>query len=200
MFNLILSSQLGSTADNAHILDINVVINWQLSYRVSSDQYHLSLSQAQVSTHRNLVFFEVIRWQVTSFQMIAGLSLFFKKSIWNMSCLCAAQLRFWFQTDLGRENSASYYRQGRQLLLTLLTMVTRWSRSTSNFYALIGQNFTDEFMRKIYTASWILFTFVSTCAVFNSLFPLDVQDEIQLLSGVFCYSWLVGFGWEIRLL
>ena len=26
---------------------------------------------------------------------------------------------------------------------------------------------------------------------FNCLFPLDVQNEIQLLSGVFCYSWLV---------
>ena len=108
-----------------------------------------------------------------------------------MLCLCATQLRFWFQPDLGRENSASYYRQGRQLLLTLLTMVTRWSRSTSNFYALIGQNLTGEFMRKIYTASWIIF--VSTCDVFNSLFPLDVQNEIQLLSGVFCSSWLVGF-------
>ena len=69
-----------------------------------------------------------------------------------MLCLCAAQLRFWFQTDLGRENSATYYRQGRQLLLTLLTLVTRWSRSTSNFYALISQ-----FMRKIYVGSWILF-------------------------------------------
>ena len=32
---------------------------------------------------------------------------------------------------------------------------------------------------------------MSTCDVFNCLFPLDVQDEIQLLSGVFCYSWLV---------
>ena len=75
-----------------------------------------------------------------------------------MLCLSAAQLKFWFQTDLGRENSASYYRQGRQLLLTFLTMVTRWSRSTSNFYALIGQNLTGEFMRKIYAASWNLFT------------------------------------------
>ena len=39
-------------------------------------------------------------------------------------------------------------------------MVTRWSRSTSNFYALalIGQNLTGEFMRKIYAASSILFT------------------------------------------
>ena len=116
-----------------------------------------------------------------------------------MLCLCAAQLKFWFQTDLERENSASYYRQGRQLLLTLLTMITRWSCSLSNFYAVIGQNLTGEFMRKIYAASWILFTLFtltefctwSTCDVFNCLFPLDVQNEIQLLSGVFCYSWLV---------
>ena len=73
-----------------------------------------------------------------------------------MLCLCAAQLKFWFQTDLGRENLASYYRQGRQLLLTFLIMVTRWSRSTFNFYALIGQNLTGEFMRITYTASWEL--------------------------------------------
>ena len=115
--------------------------------RVSPDWYQLTVSRAQVSTHRGQVFFEGIRWQVTSFQMIAGSSLIFLKLIRNMLCLCAAQLKFWFQTDLGRENSASYYRQGRQLLLTLLTTVTRWSRSTSNFYALIGQNLTGEFMR-----------------------------------------------------
>ena len=45
-----------------------------------------------------------------------------------------------------------------QLLLTFLTKVTRWSRSTSNFYALLGQNLTGEVMRKIYAASWNLFT------------------------------------------
>ena len=81
-----------------------------------------------------------------------------KKILWNMLCFCAAKLKFWFQTDLGRENSVSCYRQGRQLLLTFLTMFTRWSRSTSNFYALIGQNLTGEPMRKIYATSWILFT------------------------------------------
>ena len=61
-----------------------------------------------------------------------------------------ALLRFWFQTDLGRENSP------REDLL--LTTVMGWSRSTSNFYALIGQNLTGEFMRKIYAVSWNLFT------------------------------------------
>ena len=53
---------------------------------------------------------------------------------------------------LNRENSASYYEQGRQLLLTFLTMVTGWSRSTSNLYALIGPNLTGEFMRKVYSS------------------------------------------------
>ena len=130
--------------------------------RVSPDQYHLTFSRAQVLTHRGEVFFEVIRWQVTSFQMIAGSSLIFLIHEIIMLCLCAAQLKFWFKTNLGRhlgpENSASHYRQGRQLFLTLLAMVMRWSRSTSIFYALIGQNLTGEFMRKIYAASWNLFT------------------------------------------
>ena len=61
--------------------------------------------------------------------------------------MAPALSEFWFQTDLGRENSASFlkYSGGSPFL----TMVTRWSRSTSNFYALIGQNLTGEFMRKI---------------------------------------------------
>ena len=73
-----------------------------------------------------------------------------------------------------------------------------WSRSTSNFYALIGQNLTGEFMRKTYAVSRNLFTdswnwqsFVLSCDVFNCLFPLVVQNEIQVLSRFFCHSWLV---------
>ena len=48
--------------------------------------------------------------------------------------------------------------QGRQSLLTFLTIVTRWSRSSFNFYALIGQNLTAEFMPKMYAASGNLFS------------------------------------------
>ena len=84
------------------------MINWQLSKRVSVDHYHFSVSRAQILTHRGEVFLEVIRWQVTSFQMIADSSLIFFKLIWNMLCFCAAQLIFLFQTDLECENSASY--------------------------------------------------------------------------------------------
>ena len=43
----------------------------------------------------------------------------------------------------------------------------------------------------VYFDSWSWQSFVPTCDVFNCLFALDVQNEIQLLSGVFCYSWLV---------
>ena len=125
--------------------------------------------------------------------------------------LCLSQyrpalFRFWFQIDLRRKNSASFFtiQAGR----LFLTMVTCWSRSTSNVYALIGSNLTGEFKRKICAASWKWFTFdswswqsfESTCDVFNCLFPLNVQNEIQLLSRVFSYSWLVcllGFCWEM---
>ena len=43
----------------------------------------------------------------------------------------------------------------------------------------------------VYFDSWSWQSFVSTCNVFNCLFPLNVQNKIQLLSRVFCYSWLV---------
>ena len=159
--------------------------------RVSADQYHLTVSWAQVSTQRGRVVFKVIRWQVISFQMVAGSSLFFLNS-WNMLCLCAAQLKFWFQTDLGRENSASSYRQGRQLLLTFLAMFAR--------HALIGQNLTGEFMRKIYAASWILFPLTAEAdrvlcqlVTFLTVFFYWIYKMKFSWSRVFCYSLFIGF-------
>ena len=107
----------------------------------------------------------------------------------HMLCLCAAQLKSWSQTYLGRETLASYYRQGRQLLLTFLTLVTRWSRPTSNFYALIGQNLTGVHAGNLCNILKLVLLwqlklvdfFVNRCT----------RNEIQLLSRVFCYSWLV---------
>ena len=66
-----------------------------------------------------------------------------------MLCLCAKQLKFDFKVTsdakiqpaiTGREDSCFW-------------LFSPWSRSTSNFYAPIGQNLTGEFMRKIYAAS-----------------------------------------------
>ena len=126
---------------------------------VSADQYRLTVSRAQVSTHWVRVFFW--RYPLTSwyFSNDRRLKLNFLKCIWNKSCSWLALLKCWFRTDLGRENSTGFYiyMQGRQSLLTFLT-VTRWSCSTSYSYVLIGQNLTGEFMPKIYAASGNLIT------------------------------------------
>ena len=67
-----------------------------------------------------------------------------------------ALLRFDFKltSDEKMQPVIQKYRRGRPFL----NIVTRWSRSTSNLYALIGPNLTGELMQKIYAASWNLFT------------------------------------------
>ena len=99
-----------STGKLIHVLDINVVINWQLSkqgirWPVSLEQ----ISGSGVDPSRSSIFwsYPLTRYW---FSNDRRLKFIFFKFIWNMSCLCAAQLKFWFQTDLGRENSASCYR------------------------------------------------------------------------------------------
>ena len=140
--------------------------------------------------------------------MIAGSSLFFPMIHMNMLCLShygPALLRFCFETDLGRQNSARFFRRGRPFL----TMITRWSRWTSNFYALIGQNLTGEFMPKIYAASWKLFTLTAEAdrvlcqlVMFLTVFfhwmykmKYSCYQECSLIHGWFVY-WV--FGWEVR--
>ena len=92
-----------------------------------------------------------------------------------------------------------------QLLLTFLTKFTRWSRSTSNFYARIGQNLTGEFMQKIYAAYWNLFTLTAEadrvlCRLVMFLtvfFPWNSAAIKSLL--LFMASLFIGFfGWGIR--
>ena len=128
--------------------------------KVSADQYHLTVSRAQVSTHRGQVFFEVIRWQVTSFQMIAGSSLIFLIHMKYVVFYMCRTIKILISNWPRKLKFSQFLQAGKtcQLLLTFLTKVTRWSRSTSNFYALIGQNLTGELMRKIHAASWNLFT------------------------------------------
>ena len=88
-----------------------------------------------------------------------------------------------------------------QLLLTFLTKVTHWSRSASNFYALIGHNLTGEFMRKIYVASWNFFTLradvMFLTVFFHWMYKMKFccyQESFVIHS--YCVYW--GFGWEIR--
>ena len=179
--------------------------------RVSANQYHLTVPRAQVSTHRGRVFFWSDPLTNYQFQMIAGSSLFFQWFIWNMLCLChygPALLRFWFQTDLGRKNSASFikiqagktfsYHGNALVTLCVQFLYSDWSKfdrwvHPENLYSILKVVVYFDSLR------WSLQSFVSTCDVFNCLFPLDVQNEIQLLSRVSCYSWLVClFGFWLR--
>ena len=101
-------------------------------------------------------------------------------------------------------------KQGRQLLLTFLAMDTRWSRSTSNFYVLICQNLTGEFMLKVYAASENLFTLTAEAdkvlgrhllmfltAFFHWMYKIkyNCHQDSSVIHGSFVY-WV--FGWEMR--
>ena len=77
--------------------------------RVSADQYHLTVLRAQVSTRQGRVFFWSYPLRIYPFSNDRRLTFTFLKFISNMLCLCQfrpALLRFWFQTDLRRKNSA----------------------------------------------------------------------------------------------
>ena len=114
----------------------------------------------------------------------------FFKCVGNMKlCLWAALFKLWFQTDLGRENSASFSHHGHALVtlcpIFMLWLVKIWP-------ARVCLKFIQHLETCLLIAdSWSWEGFVSSCDVCNCLFPLNVQNEIQLLSRFFGYSWLV---------
>ena len=116
-------------------------------------------------------------------------------------------LGFWLQTDLGRKNSASFLKiqAGKTFSYHGHALVTLYVQ----FYALIGQNLTSEFIRKIYVASWKLFTLTaeadrvsSQLVMFLTVFfhwmykmKYSCYQESSVIHGWFVY-WV--FGWEMR--
>ena len=178
--------------------------------RVFADQYHMTVQRAQVSTHRvrSSRSYPLTNYQ---FQMIPGSCLFFPMihmkyvvfmSLWPRTV--EISISNWPRT---RKFSQFFwkYRRGR----SFLTMVTRWSRSTSIFYALIDQNLTSELTQKIYAASWKLFTLTVEAdgvlcqlvmflsAFFDWMYKMKYScyQESSVIHGWFVYS---VFGWEMR--
>ena len=152
-----------------------------------------------VDPSRSSIFWSYSRTNF-QFQMVAGSSLFFPVIHMKyvvFTSLCPALLRFWFQTDFGRENSARFfkkYRRGRPLLimsrfgtLHVQFLCSDWSK----FDRWVHAENLCSILKVVYFDSWSWQSFVSTCDIFNCLFPLDVQNEIQLLSRVFSYLWMV---------
>ena len=189
-------------------------IHWKISFSpkvpipLCGPQYHLTVSRTQVSTHRGRVFLKLFADKLLVFKWSQVQVYFFWNSYESMLCLChygPALLRFWFQIDLGRENSASFFKvqagetfsyHGHALVtLYIQFLCPDWSKSDRWVHA----ESLCSILKLVYFDSWGWQSFVSTCVVFNCLFPLDVQNAIQLPSRVFCY-WFVYwvFGLEMR--
>ena len=170
--------------------------------RVSADQYHLTVPRAQVSTHRGRVFFEVIRWQITSFKWSQAQVYFFPMI--HMKYVVLMSLYIWprtvkmlisnwprtrkFSQFLKMQAGKTFSYHGHALVtLYVQFLCSDWSK----FDRWVHAENLCSILKVVYFDSWSWQSFVSTCDVFNCLFPLDVQNEIQLLSRVFCYPWLV---------
>ena len=120
---------------------INVVINWPRYLPTSITWPYRGLRCRPTKVE---YLFEVIRWQVASFELIAGSSLFFKNS-YERCCVYVTMAPHYFAFKLTLDAKIQpvilKYRRDRPFL----TKVTCWSRSTSDFHALIGQNFQKSF-------------------------------------------------------
>ena len=170
--------------------------------RISADQYHLTVPRSQVSTHRGRVFFEVIRWQITGFKWSQAQVYFFQWFIWNMLCLChygPALLRFWFQTDLGRENSASFLKiqAGKTFSYHGHALVTLYVQFLCSDWSKFDWWVHAENLCSIWkvvpfdSLRWSLQSFVSTCDVFNFLFSTGCTKwNTAALKSLLC---LLGF-------
>ena len=148
--------------------------------------------------------------------MIAGSSLCFLNSYESMLCLChygPALLRFWFQTDLGRENSASYLKiqagktfsyHGHALVtLYVQFLCSDWSK----FDRWVHAENLCSILKLVYFDSWSWQSFVSTCDVFNTgcakWNTAAIKSLLLFMAGLFigflvfaCKSGKSDFGWH----
>ena len=145
--------------------------------RVSADQDHLTVSRAQVSTHRGRYLFEVIRWQVTSFQMIAGSSLFFLIHMKYVVFWMCRTFKLTSEAKIqpvftGREDmpfAFDFSHQGHALVtLYVQFLYSDWPKFDRWVHA---QNLCS-ILNLLYFASWSWQSFVSTF-VFNCLFSTE---------------------------
>ena len=168
--------------------------------RISADQYHLTVPRAQVSTHRGRVLFWSYPLTNYQFQMIAGSSLFFPMihmkyvvfmSLWPRTVKIlisnwprTRKCSHFFNNNGGEDVS---YHGHALVTLYVQFLYSDWSK----FHRWVHAENLCSILKVVYFDSKSWQSFVPTCDVFSCLFPPDVQNEIQLLSRVFCYPWLV---------
>ena len=155
--------------------------------RISADRYHLTVSRAQVSTLQGRVFFELIRWQVTSFQMIAGSSLILlihMKYVVLYMCRTIKILISNWPRKLSKIPPVFTSREDMPVAFDLLhqghALVTLYVQFLCSYWSKFDSWVQAEklcsILKLVYFYSWSWQSFVSTCDVFNRLFLLDVQE------------------------
>ena len=134
----------------------NVVIKWRLSkqgirWPVSLDR----IAGSGVDPSRSSIFLELSTEELLVFKWSQAQVSFFQIHMKYVVFYMCRKIKILISNWPRKLKFSQFLQAGKtcQLLLTFLTKVTRWSRSTSNLYTLIGQNLTGEFMRKIYAAS-----------------------------------------------
>ena len=188
------------------------MINWQLSrqgirWPVSPER----IAGSGVDPSRSSIFLKLSADKVPVFKWLQAQVYFFLNS-YEICCVLYVPHNYNFDFKLtseakiqlvftGREDmpvAFDFSHQGHALVtLYVQLLCSDWSKLDR---WVLAENLCS-ILKLVYFDSWSWQSFVSTCDFFNCLFPLNVQNEIQLLSRVFCYLWLVcslGFGWEIR--
>ena len=163
--------------------------------RVSADQYHLTVSRAQVSACRGRVFFKLSADKLLVFKWSQAKVFFFLIRIKYVVFKCHTDKNFDFKlTSDAKIQSTRLLQAGKTVtfdssqhghaLVTLYVQLlcSDWSK----FDRWVHAKNLCSILNLVYFDSWSWQSFVSTCDVFNCLFPLNVQNEIQLLSRVFC--------------
>ena len=178
------------------------MINWQLSkqdirWPVSPDRtagssvdpsrsstfLKLSADKLPVSNDRRLKsIFPMIHMKYLVFMSLWPRTVKILISNWPQTRNSASFLK------IQAEKTFSYHGHA---LVTLYAQF--WCSDWSKFDKWVHAQDLCSILNFVYFDSWSWQSFVSTCDVFNCLFPLDVQTEIQLLSRVFSYPWLVCF-------
>ena len=144
MFTLTLSRHFGSTGGSW--LHINVVINWQLSkqgirWPVSPD----CIAGSDVDPSRSSIF---CSYPLTIYSFSNDWRLtftFFKIHIKYVVFMSVSPRTIKLTSDAKSQPVFLKYRRGRPFL----TIVTCWSRSKSNFYALIATSSPGLFPQKM---------------------------------------------------
>ena len=176
------------------------MINWQLSKQ--GIRWPLSLdrtARSSVDPSRSSIFwsYPLTNYQ---FQMIAGSSLFFPMihmkyvvfmSLWPRTIKIL--ISNWppmrefspLFKNIGEKNFSFHVHA--LVMLYVQFLCSDWSKFDKWVHA---ENLCST-LKHVFFDSWSWQSFVSTCDIINCLFPLGVQNEIQLLSRVLCYSWLV---------